>query len=355
MHKAIRYIGSKQKALSFLDNELFSKLREQDLFYDGFSGTGIVSQYVAEKYNNVKISGGDLSNYSNILFNILNLGSYFPNINDIKTLINEFLNQPLIEGIIFNEFSLNGQSNSYPMGRNFFHPESAKTIDTFRLFIKQKIENEIITINQAKILFYFLLTYTCKVANTTSVFGAFLKGEAQFVKFNLALVDKILNDLTIIYQRKNISTFYLGDIVNTLNTIPKQNIIYLDPPYNHKRRYENNYHILNFIVDLNFNGNILMKGSKTGQTIHTSNNPFWKREMTEKIFSDMIKIAVNKSNLLGISYNSDGIITQDWMENFCYNNNYKLNSFAVEYKRFQSQKDINNSTKLNEILWLIKI
>lgn len=357
MHKAIRYIGSKQKILSFLNDNIFIHLGENSSFFDGFVGSGIVSQYVAENYKNVKLSGGDISYYSNILFNILNIGIDF-NMSDIEDneillLISEFEKLPLIEGDIFNEFSHLGKPQSFSESRNFFHEMSGKTIDTYKLFLNKKIEENKITAKQAEIMLYFLITYACKVANTTSVFGAFLKSAAKYQPLNTEFVKKIINQLKTISELQTSADFYLGDIVKNLQKIPKQDVIYLDPPYS-TRRYESNYHILNYVADLKFSYVELKKDSKTAQPIIMASNPFGKKKETESIFKEMIDEGVKKSNLLAISYNTDGLITQQWMENYCKQQNYNLEVKKLEYKRFKSKLEVTNTTELEEILWLIK-
>lgn len=353
MHKAIRYIGSKQKVLPFLEDNLFINLKEGDSFFDGFVGSGIVSQYVSEKHKNIKLSGGDLSLYSQILFDILNIGREFINFEEILNIIKEFEAEDLVGGDIFNEFSQYGVPTSYIESRNFFHEKSGKTIDSYKKFIAKKLADKKITKSQEKILLYFILSYACKVANTTSVFGAFLKSEAKHKPFNSVFVEKILNDLKEIKELKNSADFYLGDIVENLKVIPKQAVIYLDPPYS-TRRYESNYHILSYIVDMGFSSEELKNGSKTGQPKTMGENPFGKKKGTEVVFAEMIKEGVNKSDLLGISYNTDGIIKQVWMEDFCKKNGYVLDTRKLEYKRFKSKNEVKNITELEEILWLIK-
>src|SRR5690606_33000298 len=125
-------------------------------------------------------------------------------------------------------------------------------------------------------------------------------------------------------MRKHLKVnFYLGDIIKNLQNIPQQELIYLDPPYS-TRRYESNYHILNFIVDLNFDVSILKAGSKTGQSQEAIKNPFASKKETENIFPNMIIESLKKCNVLGISYNTDGIIRQEWLEKFCLDHNYLL-------------------------------
>lgn len=353
MHKAIRYIGSKQKVLPFLEENLFYQLKSGDSFFDGFVGTGIVSQYVAEKHNNIKISGGDLSLYSGILFNILNVGQVFNDNNTILSLMKQFESRSFTSGDIYNEFSATGKPKSFNESRNFFHELSGKTIDTFKEFIKEKINVGELTEEQSKIFYYFLIAYACKVANTTSVFGAFLKSPAKHQPLNAVFVEKILKDLTQIQNVTNKADFYLGDIVKNLEIIPKQNVIYLDPPYS-TRRYESNYHILSYIANSEFTSAELKHDSKTGQPKLMGSNPFGKKRETEVIFADMIRLGVQKSDILGISYNTDGLIKQEWMEKFCQDNNLSLDTRKIQYKRFKSKTEVSNITELEEILWLIK-
>lgn len=353
MHKAIRYIGSKQKVLPFLEGNLLNQLKEGDTFFDGFVGSGIVSQYVAEKHKNITLNGGDLSLYSGVLFNILNIGQCFSKKNEILSLINEFEQKELISGFIYNEFSNTGNSISYMESRNFFHELSGKTLDSFKYFIKMKLEKNQITQEQSQILYYFLISYACKIANTTSVFGAFLKSPAKYQPLNVKFVEKILLNLEDIFNLKNKASFYHGDIVKNLKEIPKQTMIYLDPPYT-TRRYESNYHILNYIADKDFDSNKIKKHSKTGQPQEMQSNPFGKKKETQVIFSQMIIEGCKKSGILAISYNTDGLIKQEWMENFCLENKLLLKTKKLDYKRFKSKSDVKNETDLEEILWLIK-
>lgn len=353
MFKAIRYIGSKQKVLNFLEDNLFCLLNKGDKFFEGFAGTGIVSQFLAENKEDIIISGGDISVYSEIMFNILNIGIYNVSTELLNKFFTELDNTLLIEGICFNEFSENGSPETLSESRNFFHSETGKTIDTYRFLVKKYLENNLITQGQSKILLFYLLAYSCKMANTTSVFGAFLKSPPKYEKLSIDYVNNINKNLEKISKLRNESLFYLGDIVSNLKKIEKQNVIYLDPPYS-TRRYETNYHILNFIMDLDFNKNQLKINSKTAQPIFLNKNPFGKKKETEIIFAEMILEGVNKSNYLAISYNTDGLIKQEWLENFCIINDLNLETKKMAYKRFKSKKEVKNIDSLEEILWIIQ-
>lgn len=363
MYKAIRYIGSKQKVLPFLEENLLCFLKEKNAtFFEGFVGTGIVSQYVSENYSHVAISGSDISQYSQVLFNILNIGEAFPDLQKLENIIQEFvvyqenpniLNNKNIDWLVKNELSALGTPSTFNESRNFFHEKTGETIDLYRQFVKTKLTNNEITVMQGQVLLYFILAYACKMANTTSVFGAFLKSAPKFKPFNLKFCQDIIKELNLIHSRTIESTFYHEDIVQSLKEIEKKTVIYLDPPYS-TRRYESNYHVLNFIVDLDFTAKEIKNDSKTAQPKLIAENPFGQKKGTEVIFEKMIHLGVEKSEILGISYNSDGVITQTWMENFCQKNGYSLKTCVKEYKRFKSKTEVTNTTQLKEILWLIK-
>lgn len=355
MYKAIKYIGSKQKLLSFLNDNLFCMLKENDKFFDGFVGTGIVSQFVAENYKNIEISGSDISLYSEKLFSIINKNIEFKD-NELENIILEFFNTPIKEFhnmnyIITNEFSNKGKPLSINEPRNFFDSDTSFYIDAFRNFIFNKLENNIITIEQSNILLFILLSYTSKNANTTSIYSAYLKGKADHKPFTLDFCLNILNKVNDFKINKK-ANFINKDIISSLNDLNKQNIIYLDPPYT-TRRYENNYHILNYIVDKNFNHNQIKENSKGGVISQMDYNPFGKKKDTFDIFEKMILLGVEKSNILAISYNSDGLIKQDWLEIFCLNNNLNLETKTLDYKRFTSSNIKANESNLIEILWII--
>ena len=65
-------------------------------------------------------------------------------------------------------------------------------MDTLKEFLEERLNNKEITEQQRKIFYYFLITYACKIANTTSVFGAFLKSPAKYQPFNVSFVEKII-------------------------------------------------------------------------------------------------------------------------------------------------------------------
>lgn len=353
MYKAIRYIGSKQKVLDFLEESIFNKLSPNGVFFEGFSGTGIISQYLTETRPNLKIYGGDLSLYSEILFSIMNFSYSGLNQEIVEEFIKEFEELPLVQdGIFFNEFSQNGTPSTYQESRLFFHELAGKTIDTYRAKVIENINNGIFTQEQSRVILFYLMAYVCKMANTTSVFGAFLKSDPKYKPLDLNFFKEINSSLKLVFNSNVKKTFLLGDIVSNLKELDQKfDLIYLDPPYS-TRRYESNYHILNYVADLNFSVEDI-KETKTGLPKFIPSNPFGKKSETEIIFKEMILEGLNKSNCLAISYNTDGVIQQNWMEDLSKEFGFSLETKTMHYKRFKS-KQVENNNELQEILWILR-
>lgn len=350
MHKAIRYIGSKQKLLSFLNNKVFSDIKPGYKIFEGFVGSGIISQFLAENYKEIHITGADISKYSEPLFLIPEIHNIIEE-DKLFEIFKGFDNEISVSSIFHNEFSMAGKPETYHEPRNFYHPDSAIKIDTYKAYITRLLKEDKINCEQAKTLMFFLISYACKSANTTSVFGAFLKGEAKYKELNSDFLLKVYQDLLPSKNNHSTFDFIKDDILSSLDKIDYQNIIYLDPPYN-TRKYESNYHILNYVADLDFNISYI-KNTKTGLPVEQFKNPFGNVKQTEVIFSDMILKGTAKSDNLFISYNTDGVIQQEWMENFCQQHNLILNTEMLSYKRFKS-KESNNNKELEEIVWNIK-
>ena len=164
----MNYIGSKYKLSVFISSSVKSIVVDDlsdKIFCDLFAGTGVVGRNFKKEVK--KVISNDMEFYSYVLNkNYIENHEFLDNEIYIKEL-NETNGK---EGFIFNEYSENGKAN-----RLYFSEHNGKKIDAIRTKIELwKTEKKI-----SSALYYFLLASLIesadKVANTASVYGAFLK------------------------------------------------------------------------------------------------------------------------------------------------------------------------------------
>jgi len=360
LKKVIRYIGSKEKLLDFLDEVIFNKNKKIKIL-DGFTGTTVVSKYLQENTDN-DLYMSDISNYSEILSARLYLEKcnediFFHIRNLIK--ISEKL-ENYNEGVFFNEFSINGNpttinSSSFEnqdiKSRMFFTSDVGLKIDCMRNYIKDLHNKKKINYYEKNILLMLVVAFADKNANTTSVYGAYLKKQnRKTIPLNIDFFNILKKEYDLKY--KSPKGYFKGDIIDTLDKIPEMDIIYLDPPYN-TRKYESNYHILNYLCDLNFEVSQIKKDSKTGLPKKNIENMFGTKKNTRVIFEDMIYKSMEKSKELFISYSTDGEMTFEEIKYICDKNNLVLNTYTKDYKKYTSNNN-NNNKELKEIIYRIR-
>lgn len=167
---------------SFLPSTIKSVCGEdlsQKTFCDIFAGTGIVGRTF--KTSVKKVISNDVEYYSYVLNkNYIENHRDIPNRND---LLNELNNLPLLEdGFIYKNYCLGGNGE-----RQYFSDENGKRIDTMRTAIENWKEEGRISDNLYYFLLCSLLECADKVANTASVYGAYLKNLKKSAQKELVL------------------------------------------------------------------------------------------------------------------------------------------------------------------------
>jgi adenine-specific DNA-methyltransferase len=329
----MNYIGSKNKLSDFIISEIKKSSGElkTKIFAELFAGTGIISRKIKPEVKTLIVN--DIEYYSFVLLrNSVGNNKKF----EFDSLISQLNNLSGRAGFIYKNYC--SGSNS---GRNYFTDTNGKKIDSIRL----KIEN---LYNQKKIsedIYFFLLASLLesadKVANTASVYGAFLKHIKRTAQKELILRPEIFEP-----SRSN-NLVYNTDANELIKNI-SGDILYLDPPYNN-RQYGANYHLLNTIA--------LYKKfeprGKTGLPDYTRSMYCYKREV-ESQFEELIKNA-NFSQVY-ISYNNEGILPLNLIKNILKQfGKYKLVR-KNGYARFKADKDVNrkfSATKTTEYLHIL--
>ena len=318
----MNYIGSKYKLSDFISSSVKSIVGEDlsdKIFCDLFAGTGVVGRNFKKEVK--KVISNDMEFYSYVLNkNYIENHEFLDNEIYIKEL-NETNGE---EGFIFNEYSENGKAN-----RLYFSEHNGKKIDAIRTKIEfWKTEKKI-----SSALYYFLLASLLesadKVANTASVYGAFLKKIKKTAQKELILEPAI-------FEINSHSHEVYNEDSNLLIKKIKGDILYLDPPYN-AREYGANYHLLNTIAKYD---NFTPKG-KTGLRDY-SKSAFCKKKEVEKSFDDLIKNANFK--YIFLSYNNEGIMPSETIKKILSNYG-KYDLLTTEYQRFRADKKENRNHK----------
>ena len=331
----MNYIGSKLKlSQDFLPSVIKSVCGEdlsKKVFCDIFAGTGIVGRTF--KSDVKKVIANDIEYYSYVL-NKNYIENHKP-IKDKQLFIEELNELPLIkDGFIYRNYCLGGSGE-----RQYFSDHNGKKIDTVRTAIEDWKQKARISDN----LYYFLLCsiLECadKVANTASVYGAFLKKlkKTALKEFVIEPAEYELTD-----NEHEVFNKEAGILIEEI----EGDILYLDPPYN-ARQYGANYHILNTIAEYK----PFIPSGKTGLRSYFRSK-YCSSYSVKKEFEYLIKNA--RFKYIFLSYNSEGLMSLDEIKSTMLKyGNYDL--AQTSYQRFKSDsKRFNKAYSTIEYLHILE-
>ncbi|TAE01826.1 MAG: modification methylase [Bacteroidetes bacterium] len=318
----MNYIGSKWKLSSFISatiksvagNDLSDKI-----FCDLFAGTGIVGRVFKPEVKSV--ISNDVEFYSYVLNkNYIENNQVF----DYENLLAELNFLEGIKGFVFEQYSENGKAQ-----RLYFSEQNGQKIDDSRQSIEIWKNEHQITENQYYFLLCSLLESADKVANTASVYGAFLK------KIKKSAQKKLIIEPAIFLLNSNKNQVYNEDANSLIKQI-SGDILYLDPPYN-ARQYGANYHLLNTIAEYK---TFTPKG-KTGLRNYAKSK-YCSQNFVQKEFENLIKNANFKHIFL--SYNNEGLMSVESVKKILQRYG-KYDLAEINYQRFKADKTKNRVHK----------
>lgn len=326
--RILNYIGSKTKLIKFIKKVLEDNNLKEGKLGDLFAGTGVVGYNLMDNYD---IISNDVEYYSYIINYALLKCKYT---NKIKLLVKELDNLELNDydediHLISKYYSKYGKNK-----RLFWSKENSLKAD----FIMNEINRKKLNTKERIFLLASLIVSLDRVANTTSVYGAYLKKLKKVAEKKFIL--EPIHEHKKIVSKNDVSNKDILDIDDTLD------IVYLDPPYNN-RQYGSNYGPLNFIAK--YDKSIIPYG-KTGLIPHYYKSDFCVKSKA----SDNMKKLIQKlkCNKILISYNNEGLITEDefktMLKNFGYVKLYKL-----EYSRYKSNNEKQTANKVYEYLYFL--
>lgn len=329
----MNYIGSKLKLSSFIKETVRKTVStdlSQKVFCDLFAGTGIVGRTFKKEVK--KVISNDLEYYSFVLnknyignHKPLNYNKYLYRLNNLKG---------IETGFIYNNYCLGSNSK-----RLYFSDYNGKKIDAIRQKIEEWFTKKKITEN----MYYFLLTSLLeaadKVANTASVYGAFLKNLKKSAQKEIILTPSLFD------INSNDHQVFNSDANSLIHNI-KGDILYLDPPYN-SRQYGANYHLLNTIAKYK---PFTPKG-KTGLPEYNIST-----YCNKKTIKNSLEEIIQKANFkyIFLSYNNEGLLSSEEIESMMKQYG-KYSRVTKQYARFKSDKIENRNYKSNQTIEFLHI
>jgi len=316
----MNYIGSKRKLLAFIEQSVCSLVGNDlsdKVFCDLFAGTGIVGRQFKRQVK--RVISNDLEYYSYVLNkNYIGNNTAFPS----QYLLDELNDLPGRDGFIFHEYSENGRSD-----RLYFSEHNGKKIDAVRQKIEQWKQARTITDAHYFFLLASLLESADKIANTASVYSAFLKNVKKTAQKELIIQPAMFQETECQHQVFNADS-------NALIKTISGDILYLDPPYN-ARQYGANYHLLNTIA--HYNHDFIPKG-KTGLRTYIKSD-YCSVNSVKKALNNLLAHA--QFSYVFLSYNNEGLMSESAVREILSKYG-RYDRLTTEHQRFKAD---NNRTQ----------
>lgn len=340
---SLNYIGSKHSLLNFLEKSIVKVVGKDNnkIFCDLFAGTGSVGKHF--KKMGYKIIANDIQYYSYIV-NKHYIENHLPltfkklsaELKDLKTIKKEdriqyicgYLNNiKRTKGFIYKNYSMEGTKNK-KIQRNYFTTENSMKCDAIRKEIEKWFINKTINESEYHFLLTSLLESVDKHANTACVYGAFLKKIKTIAQKTFSFIPAPL----IVNKKEHV---IFNENINDLMPKIKGDILYLDPPYNH-RQYATNYHILETISRYD---NPKIKGVSGLREYENEKSLYCSKVNVCDVFEDLIMKANVK--YIFLSYNNEGIMELKDIKRIMSKRG-KYGVFTKKYKRYKADSNRMN-------------
>lgn len=329
----LNYIGCKHTLLNTLLEVFKENIPNMKslTFLDLFAGTGTIGFNVQGLTKSC--DANDLELYSYLINFALLKCNYSEELSKLIQKCNEL---DIKEGLIYDNFS-----PTETCERMFFTNDNAKKADAIRQFIQEEYLKARITKNQFNFLLASLLVSIDKVANTSSVYGAYLK------QYKTSALKQLL--LKPIHTKTDINpeNMVYNELAETFSETDSEyyDIIYVDPPYN-QRQYSGNYSPLNYIAE--YNKDIVLKG-KTGLIENYNKSKFCKKTDIKNTFDSLI--CGLKCKYLIISYNNEGLLSMNEFKKILVKKG-AVKLYIIKYAKFKAQANVEKKY-VEEYLWVV--
>jgi adenine-specific DNA-methyltransferase len=311
----LNYIGSKHSLLGFLES-VYREVADGDetSFCDLFAGTGAVGRHF--KSLGLRVLANDLQYYAYVLnraYLELNAPPAFVRIlphlrrtssaspglpglgltddsaGTVEAVLAAVNALPPREGFLAVQYAPPGP-------RRFFTTENAGRADAIRQAAEEWRRDALLTPDEYFYLLCSLLEALDAVANTASVYGAYLK---RFK--STALKPLTLRPLRLVNHVSGCRAHHAD--ANALIEQIECDVLYLDPPYNH-RQYGANYHLLETVARYD-------EPAVTGVAglPDYARSRYCRRREVAAAFEHLVRAARCRHIL--VSYNDEGLLSLD--------------------------------------------
>ncbi len=395
----MRYIGSKSRLLGFIEEVIDSNVQGVETVCDIFAGTAAVAASLKRK--GFTVVSNDIMEYSYAMqvtavetcqyprFELLykagivsearivietlasESGLQGPLPGDAARLVGvlNYLNsgQHKKRGFFWNHFSKDNietppdrppEDIPPEEERMFFTSGNAERIDGIRTVLDQWRRAGLVTHAEFYVLLASLIDAADASANTTGVYGAYLKefGGRQGRALELRMPQMVVGPAPRPHR------CYRGDALDCARK-EQFDLLYMDPPYN-RRDYAANYHVPELIARGWFDARPTLSG-KTGMVREFGElrSDFCLKDRCVRALDELVGAALEGSGVkyILLSYNTEGLIPDSEAERI-FRSAGKPGSFRrfeKDYKRYRSDSDSDSRTyaadRVRELLYFVEV
>ena len=340
----MNYIGSKYSLLPFLEHSIQAVVESEGgapprTFTDLFAGTGQVGRHFKKK--GYRIIANDVQYYSYVL-NRHYIGNSTPlsfegleadipamaaacTKQDRADAVCAYLDDVAPQhGFVYHNYC-KGDKAEREDRCLYFSDENGARCDAVRRKIEEWHVDGSVNDDEYFFLLATLIENIDKVANTASVYGAFLKKLKASARKPLRMTPA--EQITSEQEH----TVFNTD-ANRLNRAIDTDILYLDPPYNH-RQYGANYHVLETIARYD---NPVLRGRTRMRDYAAQKSAYCSAAHAAAAFADLI--ANTRARFVFLSYNNEGIMSFSQIRDIMSQRG-RYGYFEQHYGRFKADKE----------------
>ncbi len=223
-------------------------------------------------------------------------------------------------------------------GRSYFERENGQRIQAIRDQIEGWGEAGLIAAAEKAWLIACLIESADRVANTASVYGAYLKQIKKTAQQPLRLIALKPIASSHLAERHRVFCRDGLALLRALGELRPLRLVYIDPPYNH-RQYAANYHVLETIARWDLD-RFTPRGVTGLREAGEQRSEYSLRGRAEEGFRRLFEAM--RADYLLFSYNNEGLLPEDMLfklfEEFCSEVDFR----QIRFKRFRADVDGTN-------------